>query len=130
MSDARPALVTWSYRLWYIGGALYAVCAVIWFAVSVGDHPAAAIPIGLVLLAIGLGVIALARRVSPADSRWRSALAVLTLVVAVLSMVGAIAGLGPLFVIAAVIGLIGSICAYRPAAEEWFNPPQAGSTDG
>lgn len=127
MTDARPALVTWSYRLWYVGGALYAVCAIVWFALSVGDHPAAAVPIGLLLLAIGLGVIALARKVSPADTRWRSALAALTLVVTVLSMVGAVAGLGPLFVIAAVIGLIGSICAYRPAAEEWFNPQQTGA---
>lgn len=122
MTESRPALVTWSYRLWYASGVLYAVFAILLLALTASTRPAVAIPVGLVLLAVGVVLILLARRVTPADPRWRSALAVLTLVVTVLSMVGAIGGIGPLFVVAGVVGLIGSVCAYRPAADEWFNP--------
>ncbi|WP_020107828.1 hypothetical protein [Nocardia sp. 348MFTsu5.1] len=118
---ARPALVTRAYWLWTISGALIAVYGVAFVIVSLIEGVGGTVALGVFYVAIGGALIAAARRVVSGDSRWRSALAVFTLMLVFLGILGSFLTKGAaLPLLFSLIALIGSMMAYRPSSDPWF----------
>lgn len=124
---ARPPQVLWALRLWVSSGALLValgvVTAVAPFLSDDVSHDY--IGIGAVMAVVGAGYCVGARRLAIGhDLRVRSSLAVTTLVVVVLLLMATLLSLGPVFavtLVVALLGLFGSLLAYRPDAEAWFS---------
>lgn len=118
---ARPALVTRAYWLWTISGALMAIYGVAFVIVSLIEGVGGTVAVGLFYVAIGAALIAAARRVVAGDPRWRSALAVFTLMLVFLGILGSFLTKGAaLPLLFSLIALIGSMMAYRPSSDPWF----------
>ncbi|MFT4086808.1 MAG: hypothetical protein QM658_06565 [Gordonia sp. (in: high G+C Gram-positive bacteria)] len=122
----RPKLVTWALRLWVASGVLLiaiGVLAEISTAVNVGLR-FGELAIGVLVVIVGAAYCLLARRAYTGHVQWRGSLAALTCVVVAMLLIVTIgfasAGFAVLLA-AAVIGLFGSLLAYRPEADAWFN---------
>ena len=120
VDGATPKQARWAMRLWLASGVLLLVTAV--YSLIVGIAAGSAFPIGLAVVCLIAGVvtIVLGRRAGAGDPRWRSSVAVLTLVVTVLGMLLAVLLGIPFVLLCGLVGLVGSLLAYRPAAEPWF----------
>lgn len=123
--STRPPQVLWALRLWVTSGALLVALGVVTVVVAtVQGANVESHLVGVLIAVIGLGYALAARKLAIAhDLRVRSSLAVTTLVVVVLLLLGALMLQSPLFAIAlvtALIGLFGSLLAYRPESEAWF----------
>ncbi|MGP3705953.1 hypothetical protein [Gordonia paraffinivorans] len=121
----RPKLVVWAYRCWLASGVLMVLLGALVVVVSVFDDSGtvASGALGVLVLIVGLAYILLGSKAFTGDVRWRSSLSALTLVVVAMLLFLSV-GLGsPLFaltLLAGVIGLLGSLLAYRPESEFWF----------
>ncbi|GAC56852.1 hypothetical protein GOHSU_14_00190 [Gordonia hirsuta DSM 44140 = NBRC 16056] len=120
----RPPLVRWAFRLWLTSGVLLAALGVISIVTSALDAgwPLGVLAVAVLILAVGLTYISLIRKACRGPQA-RGIMAALTIVVTVMILVLTIGfQSGPLAVVlvAAVIGLIGTILAYRPSADDWF----------
>ena len=77
--------------------------------------------LGAMVAVVGVGYILLGSKAYTGDARWRSSLAALTLVVVAMLL---FLSLGMNFfafpLLAGIIGLFGSLLAYRPPAETWY----------
>ncbi len=113
-----PKQAIWAVRLWTVSGAFFLVSAAILFVV--GYSSTFAIGVGVLSAAVGVAVFVLSRRASTGDPRWRSTIAVFTLTVTVIGMLLSVVSSNPLLLISGLIGLVGSMLAYRPSAEPWF----------
>ncbi|WP_298446466.1 hypothetical protein [Gordonia sp. (in: high G+C Gram-positive bacteria)] len=121
----RPNTVRWALRLWLTSGVLLMILGVISIITSafgagwhLGDLAVAVIVVG-----IGLVYASLARK-AYCQPQWRGSLAALTVVVVIMVLVLTIGYQSPglaVVLAAAVVGLAGSILAYRPDADAWFN---------
>jgi hypothetical protein len=120
VDGSTPKQALWAMRLWLASGVLLLVTAV--YSLIVGIAAGSAFVIGLAVVCVIAGVvtIALGRRAGAGDPRWRSSVAVLTLVVTVLGMLLAVLLGIPFVLLCGLVGLVGSMLAYRPAAEPWF----------
>lgn len=121
----RPNTVRWALRLWLTSGFLIAALGVVFIVLSLletGWH-LDRIAVAVLVLAVGLAYISLARK-AYCVPQWRGSLAALTVVAVIMLLVLTIGFQSPalaLILFAAVIGLAGSILAYRPDADAWFN---------
>ncbi|MBT0565975.1 hypothetical protein [Williamsia sp. CHRR-6] len=117
-----PSLATWSLRLWFASGALFAVTGAIIAVAAAFAGAAFGIGVGTLSVLIGVGIGVLARRVAQReDPRWRSALAMLTLIATVLGMLLSVLAINPIMLICGLIGLVASMMAYRPEPDAWFS---------
>ena len=120
----RPNTVTWALRLWLISGALLVVIGVTTLVLSLfdGGWDMGVIAVEFMVTAVGLAYVALARRAF-CEPQWRGALAALTVVAVAMLLILAVGFRSPglaVVLAAAVIGLFGSLFAYRPDADAWF----------
>ncbi len=121
----RPKLVVWAYRCWVVSGALLAVLGVLVVILSAIDDSGSmsSAMLGVLVLIVGVAYILLGSKAFTGDARWRSSLSALTLVVVAMLLFLSV-GLGsPVFalaLLAAIIGLFGSLLAYRPDSETWY----------
>ncbi|WP_050792794.1 hypothetical protein [Gordonia neofelifaecis] len=138
----RPVLVVWALRLWMISGALLialGVLGVIADAIKLGfDFGVLAIDVLVMLL--GLAYLLLGAKTYRGAVQWRSSLSALTCVVVAMLLpltIGFQSGGLAIVLASAVIGLFGSVLAYRPPADRWFkcqlgdcpdDPPVANSS--
>lgn len=121
----RPKLVVWAYRCWLASGVLMALLGALVVVVSVFDDSGtvASGALGVLVLIVGLAYILLGSKAFTGDVRWRSSLSALTLVVVAMLLFLSVGLRSPLFaltLLAGVIGLFGSLLAYRPESEFWF----------
>ncbi|MGV9713305.1 hypothetical protein ACWDTI_21870 [Gordonia sp. NPDC003424] len=126
----RPKLVVWAYRCWVASGALLVVLGILFIVLGITTTGPTLGPVGVgvVVAAIGAAYILIGSKAFAGDARWRSSLAALTLVVVVMLL---IVSFGFRFLsiglLVALVGLFGSLLAYRPEAEAWYtsvSPPQ------
>ncbi|MFE0747800.1 hypothetical protein [Gordonia sp. NPDC058843] len=119
----RPKLVVWAYRCWLTSGALLiALGALVVVVSAVGDSGTVTSGVlGAMVAVVGVAYILLGSKAFTGDARWRSSLAALTLVVVAMLL---FLSLGMNFfafpLLAGIVGLFGSLLAYRPPAEAWF----------
>ena len=119
---APPTLVTRAYWLWTISGALMGLYGVGLIVASLIEGIGGFVALGVFFTAIGAALIVAARKAFPGDPRWRSALAVFTLMLGRLGIMASflIKGAAALPLLFSVIALIGSMMAYRPSSDPWF----------
>lgn len=120
----RPKLVTWAYRCWLIAGGLLVALGVLGIIGGIlTDGPTfGPVSIGVLVAVIGIAYILMSSKVYTGDARWRSSLSALTLVVVAMLLFFSV-GFSPAFafpLLAALIGVFGSMLSYRPDSEEWF----------
>ncbi|MFT3716832.1 MAG: hypothetical protein QM774_13080 [Gordonia sp. (in: high G+C Gram-positive bacteria)] len=121
----RPPTVTWALRLWLISGGLLIVLGVASIITNIvgSGWDFGVVAVAILVAVVGLAYVLLARK-AYCEPQWRGALAALTIVAVAMLLVLTVgfqaAGLA-VVLFAAVIGLFGSILAYRPDADAWFN---------
>jgi hypothetical protein len=103
-------------------GVLLAVYGLAIIIVSLVASGAGFVVFGVFFAAIGAGLIVLARKAFPGDPRWRSALAVFTLMLVALGVLASllVAQVAAAPLLFSLFALVGSMMAYRPSAEPWF----------
>ena len=87
---APPTLVTRAYWLWTISGALMGLYGIALIIVSVIEGAGGFVAIGIFFTVIGAVLIFAARKAFPGDQQWRSALAVFTLMLVALGIMGSL----------------------------------------
>ncbi|MGJ0117970.1 hypothetical protein ACQ7HM_02085 [Williamsia sp. MIQD14] len=117
---AVPTMAVWAARLWLASAVLFGVSAVWFLWIGIGSGSAFGIGLGVISIAIAAAVYILGRRAATPDARWRSTVSVLTLVVTMAGMLVAVLFFDPFLLVSGLVGLVGSMMAYRPAAEKWF----------
>ncbi|ROZ98823.1 hypothetical protein [Gordonia sp. OPL2] len=121
----RPKQVVWAYRCWTVSGGLLAALGVLFIVIGIVSSGPTLLPIGIGVIVgiIGVAYILLGSKAFVGDVRWRSSLAALTLVMVILLLVVSF-GLPVLAfaLLAAIVGLFGSMMAYRPEADTWYAP--------
>lgn len=139
--NERPTLVGWALRLWMISGALLValgILTIIDHSVSVGLE-FGPLAIGVLIVIVGVAYFLLGAKTYRGELQWRSSLSALTCVIVALLLPLTIGFQSPglaIVLAVAVIGLVGSLLAYRPASDAWFNcklngdcaPPEAPAT--
>lgn len=121
---ARPTQVMWALRLWLISGALLIALGVWGVVATMLDTgwDFGVIAVAVLFIVVGAAYIVLSRNACTIV-QWRGALAALTCVVVAMLLVLTIgfadASLA-LVLAASVVGLFGSLLAYRPEADAWF----------
>ncbi|WP_238421445.1 hypothetical protein [Gordonia sp. 'Campus'] len=121
----RPKLVVWAYRCWLVSGSLLVALGALVIVLSALDDSGtvASGVLGAMVAVVGVAFILLGSKAFTGDARWRSSLSALTLVVVAMLLFLSV-GLGsPVFalaLIAGIIGLFGSLLAYRPPSETWY----------
>ncbi len=126
-SAARPKNLEWAYRLWLISAGLLVVVGVLFVVLGVVMSGPTLSPVSIGVIVVVLGVVygLMGSKAYSGDARWRSSLAALTLVaVMLLVFVSLFANALALALLAAVVGLSGSLLAYRPDSEAWFQARQ------
>ncbi|NMO03907.1 hypothetical protein HH308_22085 [Gordonia sp. TBRC 11910] len=123
--STRPTQVLWALRLWVTSGTVLAALGLVTLVAGAIKVFGETIAIGVILTLIGAGYCVAARKLAIAhDLRVRSSLAVTSLVVVVLLLMASLlihgAALFPIALVVALIGLFGSLLAYRPESEAWF----------
>ncbi|MFT4044994.1 MAG: hypothetical protein QM673_17670 [Gordonia sp. (in: high G+C Gram-positive bacteria)] len=119
----RPKLVVWAYRCWLIGAAVLGLVGTGCILLGIFARGASLLPVGLgiFVVAIGIAFVVLGTKTYVGDARWRSSLAALTMVVVLmLVFVSLVWNVMAFALLGAVIGLTGSMLAYRPDADIWF----------
>ncbi|MDL9936104.1 hypothetical protein QSJ18_05070 [Gordonia sp. ABSL1-1] len=125
----RPKLVVWAYRCWLTAGVLLILVG-LWYIILGLVAPRSLDPmaVGVLVAVVGVAYILIGSRAFVGDARWRSSLAALTLVVvALLLVLSFVAPILAFALIAGVIGIFGSLLAYRPESEFWYTgemPPE------
>ncbi|ALG85875.1 hypothetical protein ACH46_17020 [Gordonia phthalatica] len=121
----RPTQVVWALRLWMIaGGLLIALGAfgVVADAVSLG-FDFGVLALDFLIAILGVVYLLLGAKTYRGAVQWRSSLSALTCVVVAMLLPLTIgfqsAGLAIVLAVA-VVGLFGSVLAYRPPADRWF----------
>ncbi|WOC11716.1 hypothetical protein [Gordonia sp. MP11Mi] len=128
----RPSLVVWALRLWMISGALLValgILTIIDHSVSVGLE-FGPLAIGVLIVMVGVAYFLLGSKTYRGELQWRSSLSALTCVIVALLLPLTIGFQSPglaIVLAVAVIGLAGSVLAYRPASDAWFNCKLNGS---
>ncbi|MGB6246543.1 hypothetical protein [Gordonia sp. (in: high G+C Gram-positive bacteria)] len=129
----RPALVVWALRLWMLSGALLIVLGVLGIVddlVKLG-FDFGVLAIDVLITVLGVAYFLLGAKTYRGALQWRSSLSALTCVVVVMLLPLTIgfrsAGLA-IVLASAVVGLVGSVLAYRPAADRWFTCKLDGCT--
>lgn len=119
---APPTLVTRAYWLWTISGALMGLYGIGLIVASLIEGIGGFVALGVFFTAIGAALIFAARKAFPGDQQWRSALAVFTLMLVALGIMSSflIKGAAALPLLFSVIALIGSMMAFRPSSDPWF----------
>ncbi|MGV9479908.1 hypothetical protein [Gordonia aichiensis] len=123
-------MVTWAYRCWIASGVLLGVLGAVDIVAGIFGTGPTLLPIGIgiIVIAVGVAYVLLGSKAYVGDARWRSSLAALTLVVVIMLVFLSFGYPALAFtLLAAVIGLFGSLLAYRPEADTWFNagsPPE------
>ncbi|GAA3951234.1 hypothetical protein [Gordonia caeni] len=121
----RPKTVRWALRLWLVSGVLLValgVVSIITTLLGAGWH-LDVLGIGVLVIILGLCYLMLSRKACLVP-QWRGSLAALSGVSVVMLLVLTIGFQSPGLagvLAAAVIGLGGTILAYRPTADAWFN---------
>ncbi|UPG69152.1 hypothetical protein [Gordonia hongkongensis] len=119
----RPTLVVWAYRCWLVSGVLLVALGALVIVVSAVSDTGTVTSgvLGAMVAVVGVGYILLGSKAYTGDVRWRSSLAALTLVVVAMLL---FLSLGMNFfafpLLAGLVGLFGSLLAYRPPAEAWY----------
>ncbi|MGV9825887.1 hypothetical protein [Gordonia sp. NPDC003429] len=119
----RPMLVVWAYRCWLISAVLLGLLGVGYILIGIFADGATLVPVGLgaFVLAIGVAVAMMGTKSYTGDVRWRSSLAALTLVATLmLVFISLVWNVMAFALLAAVVGLVGSLLAYRPESETWY----------
>lgn len=119
----RPRVVVWAYRCWLLAGALLVILGVVYavLAVIVPGPTLLPVGIGVLIAAIGAAEAFIGTKAYTGDERWRSSLAALTLVAVIMLLIlSFLESLLAFALLAAVIGLFGSLLAYRPEGDAWF----------
>ena len=122
----RPSLVVWALRLWMISGALLValgVLTIIEESASVGLE-FGPLAIGVLIVLVGIAYFLLGSKTYRGELQWRSSLSALTCVIVALLLPLTIGFQSPglaIVLAVAVVGLAGSVLAYRPASDAWFN---------
>ena len=121
----RPTQVRWAFGLWLLSGLLLVVLGVISLVAEAFQSRwnLGVLAVEVLIGAVGLAYILLARKATCVP-QWRGSLAALTFVVVVMVLVLTIGFQSPgLAVVLAVttIGFAGTVLAYRPKADAWFN---------
>ncbi|MFZ2511433.1 MAG: hypothetical protein WAW85_10140 [Gordonia sp. (in: high G+C Gram-positive bacteria)] len=124
-----PTLVRWAYRLWLTSGSLLAVVGVVSIVLAVLEvgWNLGLLAVAILVTAVGLAYLPMARK-AMRHHQGRGVLASLTVVVLVMVLVltiGFQSGELALVLFIAVIGFAGSVLAYRPAADAWYNGTDA-----
>ncbi|MFT3661141.1 MAG: hypothetical protein QM809_06995 [Gordonia sp. (in: high G+C Gram-positive bacteria)] len=120
----RPVSVRWAFGLWTAAGVLLAALGAVSLVTELwsGWH-LGLMAVEVLVAAVGAAYIMLARR-AMCRQQWRGALAALTFVVVVMLLVLTIgfrsSGLAVVLAVA-VLGFWGTVLAYRPKADAWFN---------
>lgn len=123
--DDRPSLVGWALRLWMISGALLVALGVL----TIVDHSVSVglefgpLAIGVLIVIVGVAYFLLGAKTYRGELQWRSSLSALTCVIVALLLPLTIGFQSPglaIVLAVAVIGLAGSVLAYRPASDAWF----------
>ncbi|AZG47991.1 hypothetical protein [Gordonia insulae] len=123
----RPKQVVWAYRCWTVSGGLLAALGVLFIVLGFTTSGPTLLPVGVgfIIAVIGVGYIILGSKAFVGDVRWRSSLAALTLVVVIMLLVVSFGiPILALALLAAIVGLFGSLLAYRPDADAWYSPGQ------
>ncbi|WP_132992245.1 hypothetical protein [Gordonia zhaorongruii] len=122
----RPSLVVWALRLWMLSGALLIALGVL----TIIDHSVnfgfefGPLAIGVLIVLLGVAYFLLGANTYRGELQWRSSLSALTCVVVAMLLPLTIGFQSPglaIVLAVAVIGLVGSILAYRPKSDAWFN---------
>ncbi|GED99667.1 hypothetical protein nbrc107696_01140 [Gordonia spumicola] len=122
----RPALVVWAMRLWMLSGALLIALGVLGIvdqSVNVGLE-FGPLALGVLVVVLGVAYLLLGAKTYRGELQWRSSLSALTCVVVamLLPLTIGFQSSGLAVVLAcAVVGLAGSLLAYRPQSDKWFN---------
>lgn len=119
----RPSLVVWAYRCWVASGTLLVALGVLYMVIGAltSGERLLGVGVGAIVLAVGVAFILLGTKAYTGDDRWRSSLAALTLVVTIILLVLSFGVPTLAFaLVAAIIGLLGSLLAYRPEPESWY----------
>jgi hypothetical protein len=130
----RPTLVVWAMRLWMISGALLialGVLTVVDQSVNVGLE-FGPLAIGVLIILLGVAYLLLGAKTYRGELQWRSSLSALTCVVVAMLLpltIGFQSGGLAVALACAVIGLAGSLLAYRPRADKWFNCKLSGDCE-
>jgi hypothetical protein len=105
--------------LWVASGALLALWGLFQIVLV---RTGTSIVFGLFFVIVGAGLVLAARQAYTGDSRWRSAVSVLTLMLVAIGIFAAMLYSLPMVpaLLFALIGLGGSLTANRPASEPWF----------
>lgn len=123
-TGGRPKLVVWAYRCWAVSGALLialGVAAIVLGALAKGPtlEP---IGFGIIVVVVGVAYVLLGGKAFVGDIRWRSSLSALTLVAVILLLILSFGDSVIAFaLLASLVGLFGSLLAYRPEADQWYN---------
>ncbi|MDY6809004.1 hypothetical protein GIY30_01550 [Gordonia sp. HNM0687] len=120
----RPKQVSWAYRCWTISGGLLVALGVFYVILGIIASGPVLLPVGLGVIvgAVGVAFVMLGSKAFLGDARWRSSLSALTLVVVVLLLFLSF-GIPILAfaLLAALVGLFGSLLAFRPESETWYS---------
>lgn len=121
----RPAQVVWALRLWMLSGALLlalGVLGIIADSINLGlDFGVLAVD--FLVTVLGVAYFLLGAKTYRGAVQWRSSLSALTCVVVAMLLpltIGFQSGGLALVLASAVVGLFGSVLAYRPRADRWF----------
>lgn len=120
----RPKLVVWAYRCWVVSGGLLIALGVLSIVLGVvtSGPTLAPVGIGVIIGAVGTAYVLMGSKAFTGDARWRSSLAALTLVaVVMLVIVSFVYAIFAFALLSALIGLIGSLLAFRPDSEAWYS---------
>lgn len=123
--STRPALVRWAYWLWLTSGCLLAVVGIVSIVLTAleAGWNLGLLAVAVLVTAVGLVYLPMARK-AMCHHQGRGVIASLTVVVTVMMLVltiGFQSGELALVLFIAVIGFAGSVLAYRPAADAWYN---------
>ncbi len=132
--------MVWALRLWMASGVLLiglGAFGIVADAVSLG-FDFGILAVDFLILILGVAYLLLGAKTYRGAVQWRSSLSALTCVVVAMLLPLTIgfqsAGLAVVLA-AAVVGLFGSVLAYRPLADRWFKcqlgdcPPEDASKD-
>lgn len=123
--STQPSLVRWAYRLWLISGCLLAVVGVLSIVLTLLEvgWDLGTLAVAVLVTAVGVAYVPMARK-GKCNHQGRGVIASLTVVVTVMMLVltiGFQSGELALVLFIAAIGFAGSVLAYRPGPDAWYN---------
>ncbi|MFW0785999.1 hypothetical protein AAFP35_15915 [Gordonia sp. CPCC 206044] len=119
----RPKLVVWAYRCWTASGVLLVALGVLFIVLGLvlSGSTLGPVGVGFIVAVVGAAYILLGSKSFVGDARWRSSLAALTLVVVIMLLICSFfIPILALALLVSLIGLLGSLLAFRPESETWY----------